>query len=268
MKSIACVILLAALLLPAGLVLGQDPAAKKEPLPEVIRRMLAEGDSYRALEFIQSLGEPKKVVALYGALAEIYARKENDLAKSALLARAGIQFALTEAQRIDGKDVEGATSLRAQAKTIAYNLAANTWPGWGEEGVEPTDEQIAIGWDAAKLNLRLAVALEKGPVKEAHAYWILGAHELAARQYEAAADSFKTAAAKAREGKDHAAELMAGGYRAVALIVAEDTPENRAALESAKAALTQRAADGDEDAGFYLPQLDTALAIFLERRER
>jgi hypothetical protein len=261
MKRVTAALLLTALLTPAT---AQE---KKESLTVVVRRMLAQGDSYRVLEFIQSLGEPEKVAGLYGALAHHYARNENDLALSARMAQAGIRFALTEAQRIAKSNPEGATSLRAQAKTIAYNLAANTWPGWGEEGVEPTPEQMAIGWDAAKLNLRLAVALKKGPEKEAHAYWIIGAHEMAAGEYEAAAESFHVAAAKGREAGIPSSELMAQGYRAVARILAEDTPERRAELEAAKAALKKRADEGDEDAGFYLPQLDTALRIFLERRE-
>jgi hypothetical protein len=244
MKRVTFALLLSALLTP---VVAQE---KKESLTVVVRRMLALGDSYRVLEFIQSLGDAEKVSGLYGALAHHYARNENDLALSVAMAQAGIRYALTVAQQIAEQDPEGAGSLRAQAKTIAYNLAANTWPGWGEEGVEPTPQQIAIGWDAAKLNLRLAVALKKGPKKEAHAYWIIGAHELAAGRYDAAAGS----------------ELMAQGYRAVARILADDTPERRAELEQAKAALQKRADEGDEDAGFYLPQLDTALRVFLKRR--
>jgi hypothetical protein len=45
--------------------------------------------------------------------------------------------------------------VRESAKTIAFNVGANTWPGWGDEGVEISCDQRKAGLAAAMLSHRL-----------------------------------------------------------------------------------------------------------------
>ena len=41
------------------------------------------------------------------------------------------------------------SSLRLQGKKLAYNLAADTWPGWNEPGIVITTSDLDAGLDAA-----------------------------------------------------------------------------------------------------------------------
>ena len=91
------------------------------------------------------------------------------------LARAGIHRALFEADRVPTADPDAAEALRGQAKTIAYDLGANLWPGWQDEGIVLTPADLTTGLEAARLNLRLAEQLGRPALPRCNAHWLLGA---------------------------------------------------------------------------------------------
>ena len=41
-------------------------------------------------------------------------------------------------------------ALKTKAKVIAYNAAANGWPGWGDDGIVITQSHIEEAFDLAK----------------------------------------------------------------------------------------------------------------------
>jgi hypothetical protein len=230
-----------------------------------VKEHLGKGDSYAAVEYIQRQGAPRRVAELYSGLARYFLEKEKDLAAFVRLSQAGIHYELTMAQLgADAKDID---ALRSAAKTLAYDLAAETWPGWGEGALPSTKAQQAIGRDAAKLNLRLARELKKGAMRESLAHWMLGAHELAAGDHERAKASFLASAKKAQAAGKMGIALSATGFLAITRIAAGEDEAGRKLLAVVKADLGQRAAEGDEDAAFYASQFDPALKAFAKTKK-
>ncbi len=138
-------------------------------------------DLFTALDHLHSSGTPTQVATLYDQLLRDAYWKHKNLPLATTLATAGIHFCLTHAHHAHlTPDPSLATSLKSSAKALAYNLASFTWPGWDEPGISPTPADIALGHEAAKLNLRLALELQKPPDKIRNAHWLLGAHLLAA----------------------------------------------------------------------------------------
>jgi hypothetical protein len=155
--------------------------------------------------------------------------------------------------------------VRESAKTIAFNVGANTWPGWGDEGVQISCDQRKAGIAAAMLSLRLVNELNLGPQRMGTARWLVGAHQIAARQYEAAIEAFDAAARAFAAADDRAAETMARGYRALAGKLRRENAA--AAAAELDRALQDLAQQGSKAAEFFQSQLARADRIFCERPE-
>jgi hypothetical protein len=124
-----------------------------------------------------------------------------------------------------------------------YDLASFTWPGWGHS---VSAEDVAIGAEAGDRALRLredpAYSDMEFTVTPGMAHWVVGAHALAARDFERA----RTELALSGD------ETLARGYLGlVALAEAGDRSELDAVLE-------ELAANEDEDSAFYRDQLVAA----------
>ena len=147
-----------------------------------------------------------------------------------------------------------AAEYKSAAIPMAYNLAANTWIGWGAGEVGAIDENHQrLGMEAAHLNIELAAEVGLGPERRRNGYWILGAHQLAAGDHDAAAQSFRTSAALGKESADAPATTMAEGWVHVARIL-DGTDESRE-LDALKAKLRALGEDG----AFYADQYAVAL---------
>ena len=174
----------------------------------------------------------------------------DDLDGYVYLQKLLIQHALGLAE----KHADQATEYKSAAIPMAYNLAANTWIGWGAGEVGSVDENHQrLGMEAARLNIELAAEVGLGPERRRNGYWILGAHQLAAGDHDAAARSFHTSAELANESADAAATTMAEGWMHVAHILggADETRE----LE----AVTAKLRTLGEDGVFYADQYAVAL---------
>jgi hypothetical protein len=218
--------------------------------------LTSEGDLFMVIERLLHEPDADRAAAAFGTLAKrLHARKS--LSASVAIARAGIQHCLSCAARCGG-DEERRSSSRLKAKVMAYNLAVDTWPGWGQEGIVVAASDLDAGFDAAQLNLRLARELRRGPLPESRAHWALGAHFLARRDYGRASQEFSRARELAKAAKSPEDERLNEGY--VALV---GTIEGEAA---AAAELTRIVGEfrntQTDDSTFYADQLETALAIF------
>ena len=178
---------------------------------------------------------------------------KHDLASYLLLARAVFEATMSAAeQSTDAEDRAGCSKI---AYMTAYNIAANCWPGWSEEGAAVTDEQRELGAGFARAHLQIVSRLDVSA--EANAYWINAVHELAAGDREAAKRMFSTCADRAASAGARDVEEMAGGWIALVEVLqgvegAEDE------LEASKKRLIEMGDDGR----FYAEQYGPALAVF------
>ncbi len=140
-------------------------------------------------------------------------RQDKDLSGAMAIAWAGIGRLLALAHE---SEPGRARELRSQAQRLTYDLASFTWAGWDEPGIVITPPEARAGCAAARANLALALQLEQGELLQARAYWMLGAHELAAGRPEDARASFEAAAGlSAAAGPDGAAEAALASAFAV-----------------------------------------------------
>lgn len=215
-------------------------------------------DTFAAIEFLNQQIDPSQVLEAYIKLANHLYNEKHDLHRFMMLSMAGIQYGLSAARSAES---EQAYQCSSSAKGMAYNLAANTWPGWDDPGITIDLSHKRIGMDAAKLNLRLAVSLKKGDLPTSRAYWMLGAHHMAAEKadYNAARTAFETAARYARSAEKEDEALLSEGYGAlVDVLSSPENPTFRAALDGIKTKLAAH-----ENSAFLIGQLDTAERVFL-----
>ena len=240
--------------------------AKPQPAEVLakVREILASQDSYAAAEYVQGLGEPPVVAQAYAQLVLDLNWKAKDAAGVVAMGRAGILWTLEKARELQAQSPEKVEVWRGHAKMIAYNVGSFTWPGWGDEGLKLTAAQVAVGRDAAAMNLRLAIELGRPAPKLSAAHWLVGAHALSAGDPAGAGRSFEEAVALSRKAGDEEGALMGEGYAAISRILGGDAKAAKD-LDRAVAALTKR---GTEDAKFYADQLTAALAALRIWRAR
>lgn len=233
---------------------ANDPAAaERRTQVAAILALLDAEDSYAACRAIEQGRTALEAAELYHAVAQPLYLQRKDVRGMIALSRAGIHLALTAADRVESSDAETARSLRGQAKTLAYDLGSNLWPGWQDEGIVLTPADLATGLEAARLNLRLAEELDRAALPRCNAHWLLGAHELARGEAATARVQFELAAAQAQSAEKPEYVAMCQGYAAV-------TDLQRDSMSAAAAAEFDRCVQAlremrTDDAGFFADQL-------------
>ncbi|HZT42919.1 MAG TPA: hypothetical protein VFA07_12195 [Chthonomonadaceae bacterium] len=215
-------------------------------------------DSCAAIEYLGRQPEPLEAAKAYADLVNTLYWKEKDLYCVIVMARAGIQHSLLAAAATDIEDAQSAYQLRSVAKGLAYDLGSFTWPGWDEPGIPIAPAHLAFGMEAANVNLRLAQELKKGDLPMSRAHWLLGAHHLAADDWQAARHHFTEAIDYAQAAGAEEEKLLCAGYEALATILA--SPHDSAGpdvLASILAKLT-----GTEQGKGFAAQLETARRVF------
>lgn len=240
---------------------GQVPKVKEQPAwLEATLKTWAEQDASAAFAQLEGNSPPDDVAVRYAALAQYLYNDRKDLAGMILAARAGIQFNLNRANALDATDKKAAAQHRGHAKAIAYNLGANCWPGWMDQGISITATERAIGLDAARLNLRLAVELNRPAEARGHAHWLLGAQLLAAGEFDAAGAQFTDSARHFAEAEKPTEEQMAVVYERLTRRVQQpgDAARRKALMQS----LAALEALNSDDARFFAEQIRTAEKVF------
>ncbi len=240
---------------------GQDSTVKEQPAwLQATLKTWSEQDASAAFAQLEGSGPPGEVGERYGVLAQYLYNDRKDLAGTILASRAGIQFNLARAGTLDATDEKAAAEHRGHAKAIAYNLGANCWPGWLEQGISITATERAIGLDAARLNLRLAVELRRPAEPRGHAHWLLGAQLLAAGQFDAAAGEFAASARQFAEAEKPTERQMALAYEGLTRRLQQ--PGDAARQKAWRQSLAALEALDNDDARFFAEQIRTAEKVF------
>jgi hypothetical protein len=212
-----------------------------------IRTLIRDADSYAACEALANSGDAVTASKLFLTLVTDLYWKAKDLPAAMSIGSAGVTFGLTRSLVEPDKAI--AEQLRGTAKAIAYNLGSFCWPGWGEPGIEIGKRECSFGYDAACCNLRLGTELKRPSKGMGNAYWLVGAYELASRDFDEACASFDKARTTFTE--DRAMSLMAAGYRELAAHL-QSNGGNTKALDEAKTSLLN---EGSEDGKAFADQL-------------
>jgi hypothetical protein len=224
--------------------------------------LLSQSDTFAVIEFLDQQEDQLEVAQTYSELVKHLYWQEKNVPDMVALARAGIQYALAAGTALFKRDLEKTLLLRGEAKTIAYNLASFTWIGWDEPGIVLDRTEQCYGLEAARMNLRFAFELDKGDMRIARAYWMLGAQLLAAGELRRSQESFNRAATYAVRAKEKGDELIARGFELlVALLQEPAASKTQEALAGVKEQLLQV-----EHGQMFVNQIDTARRVFNQAR--
>lgn len=185
-------------------------------------------------------------------LSRGFDRGVRDVTGYSYLSKLLIQHTLNQAKLYP----DLATEYKTSAVSMLFNLAANTWIGW-EQGVGDIQEHHRkLGMAAARLNVELAAELDLPPSRRRNGYWMLGAHWIAARDYDAAVEAFKTSQRLARESGPGPEALMAQGWIHATHIISG--LDERDELSHVQDKLLEHGKEGK----FFANQYDAAIRVF------
>jgi hypothetical protein len=233
---------------------GNSEAGSKQILSEALR--LADGNELAAMcSLLEAGANAAEIAQSYADVAQALYRERKNVTQMLAVAKAGVAYCLSAAEQVAAKDPAAAVMLKTKAKVIAYNAAANSWPGWGDEGIviEPLHIEEASG--LAARSLQLVEDLKLGHRQLGTSEWLVGALHLAAGRSHDAIAALTRAHDAYAAGGEHTSALLALGYLALARS-RQGTPERyRPELEE----ICQRLqTDGSPQAMAFVKQLRTA----------
>lgn len=227
---------------------------------EEVYSLLESGDSFQAIATIEKSGDSKKIVNTYSELVRDLYSVKHDVPRMIVIGRTGVSYCLTESTRLADEDAELSEKLKGMAKAMSYNISANAWPGWQDEGITITRSDSVAGLDLARFNLRLAGELKRDDVVFTNAHWLVGAHHLALQENDAAIEQFTKAVEYAKSGEKPDFEHMSRGYIGVAKLAADKSSEEGGQLLTE--AIAKLKEIGSDDAKFFAGQLESVSKLF------
>lgn len=215
-------------------------------------------DTFAAINYIRSQDDPFTITATFSDLIGHLYWEDKDLAGVIAMGRAGIQFGLAASVEAEAEDPEAAKEILSKVRTLAFNVASYSWPGWDEAGIKPNDTDVALGYDSAKVGVRLIEEMDEEPIKFARAFWMLGAHQLAAGKSARAEQSFSLSAGYADTASSRSENLLARAFNILARAQSESGAVDLSGeMEGVKAELGQ-----EEHGAEFVNQVDTAARVF------
>lgn len=178
------------------------------------------------------------------------ARAVGDIAALLAMAQPGLDRLVATSADVPESD---RAAVMKVARRIAYNVAADVWPGW-ELGVTRSDEELAAGRHLAELSRGIVEQMDEGTLQRGHAAWLVGAFDLAQGDHNAARQKFRAAAEFFKDAPDM--RLLAEGYSAIAA----ECAGGASGVAATVAALDDL---GTEDAQFHRDQLLVAREVFV-----
>ena len=171
----------------------------------------------------------------------------------------GTRLLVQRGLRLIEEQPENAEDIKQALIPVTYNLAADTWTGWPEDDVDPAYRRF--GYEAAALNLKLRREKQQTGQKLAMGLWIVGVHQLAAKEYKAAEATFDEYQSLAEESGEQTHHLLMGrGWQLVTRKLAGlASTEEHKEFDALRDALNK-----EKDGEFYVRQMDTVIDRFLE----
>ena len=201
---------------------------------------------------LAAIGDLSEAAEAYRSSMRSAYWEDADIPTVTAMAYAGVAHLLAGAEAVGGDAADGA---RYAAKGLMYDLASFTWPGWDQPGVEIAPSDATGGLAAARMNLMMAITLERGDLAESRAQWMLGAHLLTGGDHDGASLAFTESMAAAERAGASAEEALARAFRALTELDAEPD-DGEDALQAALADLA-RVADGKA----FIDQVTTARRV-------
>lgn len=186
-------------------------------------------------------------------------RELRNIKKDALfvpVARLQLLYLDNQIEQVKESDPETANKTRKFARGVAYNIAAFTWPGWGDTG-PISEETQKLGFSAARVGLEYSKAAED---ITSNILWINGAHALAARKFDLAVQHFEAALEVTQTEID---KLMQAGWIALCRLLENPSEQFEEAFETA---FNNLQSNDHEYAEFFAEQLTTARKIFTDKK--
>ena len=103
----------------------------------------------------------------------------------------GLDYCLRKSAAESNEDKK--RELKKLGRIIAFNTAANCWPGWGDPGIIIEEVHLIDGIKVATQSRDLVQELGSEPREQGTAHWLIGALELADGRYSAARVAFEQA---------------------------------------------------------------------------
>jgi hypothetical protein len=227
-----------------------------------VQTFLCSGDFFAAVEQIQRSGTAVEIADRYASLLKDLYWKQHDLPSVVAIGRAGILYCLGQSL-IAGLSPDAIQRLRSTAKGLAYDVGSFTWPGWEEPGIQPTPDDLTTGRQCARLNLRLAIELNKPAEKVSMAHWLVGAHALANHDADSAVSAFRSALETlADQPEDDPLKLYNRGCAASAELCGSEDEHAASELAEINSRLQSLV---NADAKVYLAQLQAIQRLFVDR---
>jgi hypothetical protein len=125
-----------------------------------------------AITIVEAIPNPMDASVAFIELARQVYRELQDVSSMIALANAGTQFALLKAAPTGNSS--DAEELRKYAKTLAFNTAANCWPGWGDAGIDIKEDHLQAGLKLTLLCRDLVAELNLGHKQRGNSHWLIG----------------------------------------------------------------------------------------------
>jgi hypothetical protein len=240
---------------------GNDDDASRR-VPSTALRHAESNNLAAARSMLEANAGPVEVSRRYADVAKALYKERKDITQMLAVAKAGIEYCLDAAECLTSKDPATSETLKTNAKVMAYNAAANSWPGWGDEGVVIEKPHIQDAIELATRSLQLVEELKLGDRQRGNGHWLIGALHIAGGRSNEAIAALTRARDAFRTGGARAYELMALGYIAVARKRGDAGERHADELDEICRQLQQ---DGSPDAMAFFQQLKTADRLLATR---
>lgn len=220
-------------------------------------KLFEDQDHFAAIAHVATIENEGMACNVLGDLLFMMYYEKKNLTAALRFGQAAVKHAIAAANAADAAgDDDRAKMFRGYARSMCYNIASFTWPGWNEEGITIGEVHREIGRDAVKANFRMAVNMGGDANKLSNAFWLMGAHQLADANYGEAKVAFAKAAEQAAISGKRNMQLMNQCYALLSVILAGNAAAE-ADLEAAFEELKPL-----EEGPFFVDQIRTVRKVF------